>query len=603
MLNINNENTNFKKTLSLQENLDNKKVKNCLPSFLFENNEKDDYFDDKNSIDSEEEKENETKKTSCETNNTTKNMFNKSFIMDNGKNIFDANINRNYTYSSQNLNVIRSNNSSMEANNNIYQVNISNSNSSCTTNNNILNDNFNNKNYCSNSFNQPIINPLYQNYISTHAINNNNFMSVSNINVNIPIFNNQINNQINNSKSFHYPPSLNYVTSFNNNNNNLLNYNINNNSFANSNNNSNKCCSFNLNSNNINIDLKNPMIVKKLSCDNEEQKVNNNIPDSNISIKKLINMSDYSLYSYIITQKGSRDMQSVLKKIKESDVDIFLEKLKNYFSEIIIHKYGNYFIRKLIHICLPSQRLKILILCKNKFVEISNSTHGTHPLQSLIELINMPEEKKLVQSYILNNELILSLDSKGTHIIQKFISGTKDDERKELNLNIMNIIDKLIIDPFGVCVIMKLVKHTKDKLIHKKIAEYIINHGSLTFIQHPYANYAVQILINSTDLSFCDNIIETIVDNYLSLSMQKFSSNVVENCIKYCDEKYVKKIFNSIVEDDKLESLLNNIYGNFVLEKLIARLSKEEKMVFIKKIEKIGKSKNLPSIIKNLLYG
>ena len=67
-------------------------------------------------------------------------------------------------------------------------------------------------------------------------------------------------------------------------------------------------------------------------------------------------------------------------------------------------------------------------------------------------------------------------------------------------------------------------------------------------------------------MSYCGNIIETIVNNYLSLSMQKFSSIVVENCIKYGDENSVKKIYKAIIEQEKLESLLNNNYGNFVKE-------------------------------------
>ena len=66
--------------------------------------------------------------------------------------------------------------------------------------------------------------------------------------------------------------------------------------------------------------------------------------------------------------------------------------------------------------------------------------------------------------------------------------------------------------------------------------------------------------------------------------------------------KSIKKIFKNIVEQEKLESLLNNNYGNFVLEKLIARLNKEEKMTFIKKLEKLGKSRTVSNTIKNLLY-
>ena len=183
-----------------------------------------------------------------------------------------------------------------------------------------------------------------------------------------------------------------------------------------------------------------------------------------------------------------------------------------------------------------------------------------------------------------------------------FQSGTKDEERNELNQNLLNLIDKLIINPFGVCVLIQLIKHTKDQNIIKTIANYITNGGPLYFIQHPYANYAVQSLISNTDLSYCDLIIDTIVQNYLSLSMQKFSSNVVENCIKYGKEVTVKKLFRQIIEQEKIESLLNNNYGNFVLEKLIVRLNKEEKMIFIKKIEKLGKTKTLSNTLRNLLY-
>ena len=576
----------LKKPLNSTENLEIKTEQKCLPSFLFENKEEDDYFYDKNSDDSEDEREYERKKTSSDTKNAVKNMFNKSFILDSGNNIFDDNINRNYTYSSQNLNVIRSNNNSMGSDDKIqYKVNLSNGSSNNSANqinnHNNINDNFS-KSYTANSFNQPMINSLYQNNFSNHSINNS-FMGLTNININIPILNNNINNQINTLKSYHNASSTSY--------NNIPQYYVNNKSF-----------SFNQNSCNINVNLKTSNIIPK-KFPKEDEKMLNRFTDSNISVKKLFNMPDYSLYTYILTQKGSREMQFALKKLKEKDVDMLLDKLKDRLSEVTNNKYGNYFIRKLIQVCLPSHRIKILKYCGHKFVDICNHEYGTHPFQSLIEMINMPEEKKLVLSYILNNELTLSLHSNGTYIVQKFISVTKDDERKELNENLSNIIDKLIIDPFGVCVIIKLVKHTKDKEIHKKIADYITLNGALNFIQHPYANYAVQNLITCTDLSYCDSIIETIVDNYLSLSMQKFSSNLVENCIKFCDKKSIKKIYDSVVEDNKLESLLNNSYGNFVLEKLIMRLSKDEKLALIKKIDKIGKTKELSNVIKNLLYG
>lgn len=76
--------------------------------------------------------------------------------------------------------------------------------------------------------------------------------------------------------------------------------------------------------------------------------------------------------------------------------------------------------------------------------------------------------------------------------------------------------------------------------------------GMATNSQNPYANYVVQSLFNQNDIHLCDDIIDTIVEHFFFLSMQKFSSNVVENCIRYSDESVVNKIYNDIITTGKL---------------------------------------------------
>ena len=542
----------------------------CLPSFLTE----DDYFKDYSN--SAEDESNEEKSIDNKKDNSTQDNSNINYSYN------------NYLFSNNNSNI-----------NNLHQFN-QNQNLFINDNKNLMinqNNNLNTFNlpYFNNNINKNIEQQYYFNNINN---NTNSFNSYNSFNNSIPQNWNSFGG-LSPINSFNFPGNIQtnnfpYSLPFNNN----LNTNM-------------KSLSFNQdqNSSNRKNNLSGSKTKKFKSTKYEKIKFeelnknnNNNINNSIISLKKLLDMSEQNLYKYIITQKGSRDAQNIIKKVNENDVELLISKLKNYFSDITIDKYGNYFSQKLIQICLPSQRIQLLESMNDRFIEISNNSFGTHPLQSLIEIINMPEEKKIVLKYILNNEILLALDSKGTHVLQKFISCTKDEERHELNQNLLNLIDKLIINPFGVCVLIQLIKHTKDKNITKTIANYITNGGPLSFIQHPYANYAVQSLISNTDLSYCDIIIDTIVQNYLSLSMQKFSSNVVENCIKYGKEATVKKIFRQIIEQEKLESLLNNNYGNFVLEKLIVRLNKEEKMIFIKKIEKLGKIKLIPNSIKNLLY-
>ena len=596
----------------------NSKSKKCLPSFFFENIEKDDYFKEQNSnCDNESNEEKDTNDINLENN-----------LSENGEEEKVPSFDQLKIFDSQNKNNM--NNSDYQKHNSYFNENknkeeaIINNGINYNINGNLSNQNYAinfEKNFFSNSFNNRNSNYYYQNYFNVSNSNNLNpniLNSLNNSDNNVNIINNNtfINNQSMNPFSNSFGPiypfnSLNFQhyfsgpiksdnssDGFNN-----FNYLIENKNNVSNNDIDKNCFSLNLpfssiEQKNENISYEKKKKKKKKNKANDENTNN----DLCINIKKLLNMTDNSLYNYLITQKGSREVQTALKKIKENEVEILINKLENYISDITIDKYGNYFSQKLIQICIPSQRMKIMKFINKRFTEISNNSYGTHPLQTLMEIINMPEEKKLALSYILGNESTLSLDSKGTHVLQKFISNTVDEEREELNKNIINLIEKLIIDPFGVCVLIKLVKHTKDKTISEKIAKYITDNGPLSFIQHPYANYAVQILLNSTDLSNCEYIIETIVNNYLSLSMQKFSSNVVENCIKYGDEATVKKIYNSIFEQEKLDSLLNNNYGNFVLEKLIARLNKEEKSKIIKKIEKLGKTKNLSNTLRNLLY-
>ena len=346
---------------------------------------------------------------------------------------------------------------------------------------------------------------------------------------------------------------------------------------------------------NINLNINFENVNKKFYSDN-----NINVGNK-MTKKKLLEKSPEKLYEYLTSQKGSRKAQNLINKMNEAEVDIILNKIFPNFSKIISDKYGNYFSKKLIHICLPSQRIKLLKNMENSFIKICKDIYGTHPLQCLIETINMPEEKNIVLNYIQNNELELSMDQRGTNVLKKFIISTKDEERIELNENILKIIDQLIINQYGAIILICLIKNTKNKDIHKKIAEYISNNNPLYYIQHPYSNYVVQALLLFTNLEFCEDIIKTIANNYLSLSLKKNSNNVVEQCIKCAKNSLIKKIFNDVLDKNNLECLINNSYGNYVLEKLIAKLNKEQKNLIINKLEKSGIKENISNSIKYLL--
>ena len=405
----------------------------------------------------------------------------------------------------------------------------------------------NNKSIFSNNMNNSSLSSSFNSYSSTNQGNNSfsPFNSISSINtISFPL-------------SFQYKNNLSSLNSFNNN--------INNNNQSKSDN---------------------------------QIKINSN---SKMTKERLLEMPSENLFIYLTNQEGSRQGQNIINKMKENEVDILLNKIFPYLSEIFKDKYGNYFSKKLIQIVVPNQRIKLIKNLENNFILLSKSLYGTHPIQFLVETINMFEEKNLILNYIINKTLELALDQRGNCVLKKFIISTKDEERKELNKNLIQNIDKLIFNQYGVIILISLIKHSKDFFIHKQISDFIINNNPIYFIRHPYSNYVVQGLLIYTDLKLNEEIIKIITNNYLVLSLQKNSNKVVENCIKYGKRSIAKKIFKDLLEKNNLECLLNNYYGNFVLEKLIVKLTKEEKNMVIKKIEETGKIKEVNDVIINLL--
>ena len=86
------------------------------------------------------------------------------------------------------------------------------------------------------------------------------------------------------------------------------------------------------------------------------------------------------------------------------------------------------------------------------------------------------------------------------------------------------------------------------------------------------------------------------------MSLKKNSNNVVEVFIKCAKSSIIKKIFNDVLYKNNLEYLINNNYGNYVLEKLIGKLNKEERNMIINKLEESRLKEKISNSIKFLLY-
>lgn len=76
---------------------------------------------------------------------------------------------------------------------------------------------------------------------------------------------------------------------------------------------------------------------------------------------------------------------------------------------MMVDNYGNYFCQKFLSSCSGDQRLTILKKITPRFIEICCNKKGTHTIQTMFDLVNLPEEEDLIRNALVGNILTLSL--------------------------------------------------------------------------------------------------------------------------------------------------------------------------------------------------
>jgi hypothetical protein len=103
----------------------------------------------------------------------------------------------------------------------------------------------------------------------------------------------------------------------------------------------------------------------------------------------------------------------------------------------------------------------------------------------------------------------------------------------------------------------------------------------IEIIQSSYGNYVIQHILDEWGIVYAKDIIDVILDNIVSLSMQKFSSNVVEkfmDVISNDQHNDIKALmFRNLFIKGDVSSLIKNKYGNYVLTKAIKLMNNDDK--------------------------
>lgn len=123
----------------------------------------------------------------------------------------------------------------------------------------------------------------------------------------------------------------------------------------------------------------------------------------------------------------------------------------------------------------------------------------------------------------------------------------------------------------GLCVIKKIIACTKSIHTTKRILKILLDNHTL-LLQNQHGNYSLQMALECWDLEYSISIMQKMYGQFYSLSIMKFSSNVVEKCLEKGDDITIAKFMEEICQKSKVMDMMKNPFGNYVVQKAL-RLS------------------------------
>jgi hypothetical protein len=291
-----------------------------------------------------------------------------------------------------------------------------------------------------------------------------------------------------------------------------------------------------------------------------------------------------NIVEIIKTHKGSRIFQNYLKNT-HCDLlhQIFLE-INPHLNDLLIDPYANYFCRKFFTFLNQKDRIDFLKTIQNSLLKLITNSIGTFPIHGIIEHIVSKNEKNIIINIIKDHIPELSINPYSCHVIEKVISCFEEEYIPFIYDYVTENFLFLSYNANGICLIRRIVSFTHKKKLHEFIKK-IVENNSKELIVHPYGNYVIQELVESWDLFEVKQSLLLYKNKLTFLSMEKYSSNVMEKYIEKSDEILTEYI-DEIIKFGKLYEIMKNNFGNFVIQKALKISHGENKKRLIIEVSK-----------------
>ncbi|SZF03304.1 unnamed protein product [Blumeria hordei] len=300
-------------------------------------------------------------------------------------------------------------------------------------------------------------------------------------------------------------------------------------------------------------------------------------------MNRFANMSLESLGGEIYTickdQHGCRYLQKKLEERNPDEVhQIWLETNKHVI-ELMTDPFGNYLCQKLLEYCNDNERTVLIENASRDLVRIALNQHGTRALQKMIEHITTQGQIETIIAALRYRVVELIQDLNGNHVIQKCLNKLTSHDAQF----IFDAVGKHCVDVgthrHGCCVLQRCIDHADGEQKAWLIRQ--ISNNAYVLVQDPFGNYVVQYILDLNESIFTEPLVAMFKGRVGQLSKQKFSSNVIEKCLRCAQEASKDSLIEEMLQPSELDRLLRDSFANYVIQTALdyANLSMKTRLI------------------------
>nr|GMD59055.1 pumilio homolog 1-like [Ipomoea batatas] len=278
---------------------------------------------------------------------------------------------------------------------------------------------------------------------------------------------------------------------------------------------------------------------------------------------------DGHVVEFSADQYGSRFIQQKLETATVEEKNMVFHEILPHALNLMTDVFGNYVIQKFFEHGSASQIRELADKLTGHVLTLSLQMYGCRVIQKAIEVVDLDQKTKMVME--LDGQIMRCVrDQNGNHVIQKCIECVPENSIQFIVTTFYDQVVTLSTHPYGCRVIQRVLEHC-----HSSETQSIVMHEILQSVcmlaQDQYGNYVVQLK-----------------GQIVQMSQQKFASNVVEKCLTFGTPEERQILVDEMLgsdENEPLQIMMKDQFANYVVQKVLETCDDQQLELILNRIK------------------